>query len=169
MNYFDIMHDDMKNGDGLRVTLFVAGCEHHCKGCHNPQTHDPNKGIKFDADALHEIDVELNKDYISGLTLTGGDPLHPYNIPEISGLVVYCKGRHPEKSIWLYTGYTYEELMEIEENKDDIQTILGMCDVLVDGRFDDRLKDEKYHWAGSTNQRVIDLNETNKLNKIVLY
>ena len=102
----------MKNGDGLRVVLWVSGCTHHCKGCHNPQTWDPDSGILFDADAETELWDELDKDYISGITFSGGDPLAPCNIETVSRLIRYIRARYGNsKTIWVYTGYTIEELL----------------------------------------------------------
>ena len=144
MRYHQILHDDMRNGDGLRVVLFVAGCEHHCKGCQNPVTWNPNDGLVFDEAAKQEIFDQLDKDYISGLTLSGGDPLYPTNRADIMDLCIEVKKRFPKKTIWLYTGYLF----------DQIKPILEHIDVLVDGPFVQELADVKYKWAGSTNQRI---------------
>lgn len=153
MNYHNIKHDDMLNGDGLRVVLFVSGCSHYCNGCQNPQTWDNNSGIPFDEDALSEIFQELNKDYISGLTLSGGDPLNDHNLTDILNLVKMVKRNFPDKTIWIYTGYTFEEI----QNDNDKMEIINLCDVLVDGPFIKELADVNYPWCGSTNQRVISL------------
>lgn len=152
MNYHNIVKDDMRNGDGLRVTLFVAGCNHYCKGCHNPITWDPNGGIPFCGSAKEELMECLNKDYISGLTLSGGDPLYPENREEITNLCKEVKERFPNKNIWLYTGYTYEEVKELE--------VMQYLDVIVDGPFVQELADINYEYAGSTNQKVIRLKES---------
>lgn len=154
MRYHDITKDDMKNGDGLRAVLWVSGCEHACPGCQNPITWDPDDGLIFDEKAKEELFGILSKDYISGLTLSGGDPLFPGNRKDILELLKEVKEKFPEKTIWLYTGYTYEEIKDLEHIK--------FIDVLVDGRFIESLKDNKYEWAGSTNQRVIRLNEMTK-------
>lgn len=166
MNYSAIFYDDMKNGSGLRVTLFVNGCEHKCKGCQNPSTHDPCGGELFDDNALNRIIKHLNHDYISGLTLSGGDPLYPSNREDIYNLINIIKIKFPDKNIWLYTGYTFEAIM-----KDDLmKKIASKVDIIVDRKFKLDKLDANYPWAGSTNQRVIDVKETLKAYpNIVLY
>ena len=154
MNYSAIKKCDIANGTGVRVVLFVSGCSHHCKGCHNKITWDPNSGLQFDDDAKQEIFEQLDKEYISGITFSGGDPLHENNKKEISNLILEIKSKYSDKNIWLYTGYTIEELIDINDN--DINTILYNIDVLVDGRFIEELKDITYKWAGSTNQRILN-------------
>lgn len=147
MNYHNIVHCDMRNGTGLRVTLFVSGCNHHCKGCHNPQTWDPNSGIEFDGVAKQELFAELNKDYISGVTFSGGDPLFPSNREVILSLCKEIKTLYPNKNIWLYTGYRYEQVKHLE--------ILKYIDVLVDGKYVEKLRSVNLPWVGSSNQKVI--------------
>lgn len=154
MNYSAIKKCDIANGTGVRVVLFVSGCNHHCKGCHNKITWDPNSGLQFDDDTKQEIFEQLDKEYISGITFSGGDPLHENNKKEISNLILEIKSKYSDKNIWLYTGYTIEELIDINDN--DINTILYNIDVLVDGRFIEELKDITYKWAGSTNQRILN-------------
>ncbi|NCC45274.1 MAG: anaerobic ribonucleoside-triphosphate reductase activating protein, partial [Clostridia bacterium] len=105
MRYHNITKDDMLNGDGLRVVLWVAGCSHHCKGCQNPSTWDPNGGIPFEAKDEAEIFSQLDHSYIEGITFSGGDPLYEENREEITRLAKEIKKRYPEKTIWLYTGY----------------------------------------------------------------
>lgn len=156
MNYNTIMYDDMRNGEGLRIVLFVSGCSHNCKNCHNPQTHDPCSGKEFDDNALNEIYKYLDRDYIDGITLSGGDPLFEDNLGTIYDLVMHIKEKYPNKTIWIYTGYTYEEIIKDAER----YKIVSLCDVLVEGRFVESLADVKYKWAGSTNQRVIDMKKT---------
>ena len=154
MNYHNITHCDMKNGDGLRVVLWVSGCTHHCKGCHNPQTWDPDSGILFDADAETELWDELDKDYISGITFSGGDPLAPCNIETVSRLIRYIRARYGNsKTIWVYTGYTIEELLAKN------LSILKCIDVIVDGEYVEELRDTNLEWRGSSNQRVIRVKE----------
>ena len=165
MNYHNITHDDMLNGDGLRVVLWVAGCEHRCKGCQNPVTWDSNGGIVFGVDAKKEIFEELKKDYISGITFSGGDPLHPRNVRCVYGLMNEIKSEFPNKTVWIYTGYTWEQ---IQENR-LLKMVVSYADVLVDGRFEQKLLDVNYHWAGSTNQRVIDIQKSIKEGQVVLY
>lgn len=161
----------MLNGSGLRVVLWLSGCNHNCYKCQNPQTHDCNSGIPFDVSAKEEIFEELKKDYIKGITFSGGDPLHENNLIEVNNLCLTIKENFPTKDIWLYTGYTFEEINRASNCNNNIirQSIVSMCDVLVDGKYIESLSDKKYHWAGSTNQRVIDVKETLNLNKIVLY
>lgn len=161
MNYHHISKDDMLNGEGLRVVLWVAGCEHHCKNCQNPETHDPKSGIPFDDDAEHELLASIVKDHIDGLTLSGGDPLFPLNRHEITTLCEGFKKLFPHKTIWLYTGYTWEQIKDLE--------VMQYIDVLVDGRYVEELADIKYEWAGSTNQRIIDVQKSLELNEVVLH
>lgn len=158
MNYHAIKKCNMTNGDGLRVVLFVSGCCHHCKGCHNPETHDPNSGIPFDENAKNELYDELNKDWCTGITLSGGDPLFVSNRKEILNLVKDIKLKFPKKNIWLYTGYTYDEIKNIP----DALEIIKYCDVLIDGRFVESLKDYSLKWRGSSNQNIIYLNKSYK-------
>ncbi len=139
----------MLNGDGLRVVLWVSGCSHRCKGCHNRITWDPDDGLLFDREAKQEIFHELDKPYISGLTLSGGDPLFPGNRSCIASLVKEVKEKYPHKTIWLYTGYTWEEISGL--------SLLQYVDILVDGKYIESLKDTKLHWRGSSNQRIIDV------------
>lgn len=101
----------MNNGDGLRVVLWLSGCSHHCYNCQNPQTWNPDNGIPFDEDAKQEIFEELSKNYISGITLSGGDPLYQENVSQVLPLIKEIKEKFPDKTIWLYTGYTYEQIM----------------------------------------------------------
>lgn len=145
----------MLNGPGLRVVLWVSGCSHHCKGCHNPETWGVTSGKKFGEEELNEIYDELSKDYITGITYSGGDPLHPENRAVIAALVITNKQCFPEKTQWLYTGYTLEELQNM--NDPMIDKILNTIDVLVDGKFVETLKSPDKEWVGSSNQNVIKL------------
>lgn len=165
MKYIMIRTDDMLNGQGLRVVLFVSKCPHRCLGCHNPESWKCDNGALFDEAAKKEIFNELSNDYISGLTLSGGDPLHEDNRKDISSLVKEVKANFPNKDIWLYTGYEYEEILL----HSDMIEIVQYCDVLVDGRFEQDKADVKYKWAGSTNQKIINVQESLKQNKVVLY
>lgn len=167
MNYHNITHDDMLNGDGLRVVLWVSGCEHKCYGCQNPQTHALSSGIPFDEDAEQELFDELKKDYISGITFSGGDPLHTKNREEVLKLVKKVKSNFPDKTIWVYTGYTFEDLLAM--NNESINSILQNIDILVDGKFYMKLKDINAPWVGSTNQKVIDVQQSLQQNKIILW
>lgn len=157
MNYHDIKKCDMLNGDGLRCVLFLSGCSHHCRECHNPETWDNNSGILFDDSAKKEVFEELEKDYIFGLTLSGGDPLNEKNLEDVLSLVKEVREAFPNKNIWVYTGYTYEQIQSFEPNMDKRREILSYCDVLVDGKFEKDKRDVKYPFAGSTNQKVIYL------------
>lgn len=161
MRYHNITKDDMLNGDGLRVVLWVAGCSHCCRECQNPVTWDPDGGLPFTEAELQEIYQELDYDYISGITYSGGDPLHPANISEITAMAKEIRKRYPHKTQWLYTGSTWEEL----EHKE----ILRYIDVLVDGEFIVEQKDTSLEWKGSSNQRVIDVQESLKIGKVVLH
>ena len=161
MNYHNITKDDMLNGDGLRVVLWVAGCNHNCVGCHNPETHCPNSGILFDEEVEKELFEYVKKPYISGMTFSGGDPLYPENREIVTELAKKIKQLIPVKTIWLYTGYLYEQVKDLE--------IMNYIDVLVDGEFMIDLKDENLKWVGSSNQRVIDIPSTLKQNQIVLH
>lgn len=161
MRYHNITKDDMLNGDGLRVVLWVAGCNHCCKECHNPITWDPNGGLEFDAAAKKEIFDELGKSYVSGITFSGGDPLHLNNSYDVTELAKEIKEQFPEKTIWLYTGATWEDICNME--------LIDYLDVLVDGEFECDKKDANLHWKGSSNQRVIDVKETRKTGNVVLH
>lgn len=165
MNYHNITHDDMLNGEGIRVVLWLSGCEHRCKGCQNPLTWNPDGGIDFDVKAREEIFTALKQKHISGITFSGGDPLHHANRGKVFCLLKDIKQQFPSKTIWIYTGYTWEE---IQSNK-FLPHIVKYADVLVDGRFNEKLADMNYHWAGSTNQRVIDIQETLKKGTVTLH
>mgnify|MGYP002647538405 CR=1 FL=1 len=161
MHYHNITKDDMKNGDGLRVVLWVAGCAHHCEDCHNSITWDPNGGIEFDNAAERELLEILGRPYISGVTFSGGDPLFPGNREEIGRLVRLIDEKFPTKTKWLYTGYLWEEIQDLD--------FLDLLDVVVDGRFEKEKSDQTLHWKGSSNQRVIDVKKSLKQNETVLH
>lgn len=178
MNYHNITYPDQNNGDGLRIVLWVAGCEHHCANCQNQQTWNPQSGIPFDENAMNEIRNELKKDYISGITFSGGDPLHPKNVQNVLKIVYEIRVSYPTKNIWLYTGYTWEQIMYpviTDINSEQLKMLqmrkelVNKCDVLIDGRYVDELRDISLHWRGSSNQRVINVQETLKQNQIVLW
>ncbi len=165
MRYHNITYEDMLNGDGLRVVLWVAGCEHGCEGCQNPVTWNPEDGLEFDCEAMEEIETELKKDYIAGITFSGGDPLHPSNIEKVREISELVREKYSGKTIWLYTGYSWEDI----ERSEEMFAAVRLCDVVVDGRFEKALKENKYHWAGSTNQRIISVKRTLAEGKIVLH
>lgn len=161
MRYHNITKDDMLNGDGLRVVLWVSGCNHQCPQCQNPITWDPNCGVIFDDVAKQEIFDALDEKYISGITFSGGDPLFPDNRTTVTEFAKEIRGRYPSKTIWLYTGYEYEDICDLE--------IMEYLDVIVDGEFKIELKDNNSCWKGSTNQRVIDVQKTINARHIVLH
>ena len=142
----------MLNGDGLRVVLWVAGCTHCCKGCHNSVTWDPDGGLPFDEEAKQEIFEQLDKSYISGITFSGGDPLHAANRLEVRNFMAEIKQKYPDKTIWLYTGDSWEKIQHY--------AIMQYVDILVDGEFEIDKKDNKLLWKGSSNQRVIDVQKS---------
>lgn len=160
MNYHNITTDDMLNGDGLRVVLWVAGCEHHCKNCQNPMTWDPDGGLYFGMNAEIELFEKLQEPHISGITFSGGDPLHPKNRAEVMCLAAKTKHVYG-KTVWLYTGYNWEDICDLP----GIENI----DVIVDGKFKQELADITYPWAGSTNQRVIDVRKSLESGEVVLH
>lgn len=184
MNYHNITYPDMNNGDGLRVVLWLSGCSHHCYNCQNPQTWDVNSGIPFDKKAKEELFRELDKEYISGITFSGGDSLHENNLDGVLELINEIRLSFPKKTIWLYTGYDFNKIMHWtdEQYEFDVhnnflispieykrQQIISKCDVLVDGRYIDSQRDITLPWRGSSNQRVIDVQESLKQNKIILH
>ena len=154
MRYHNITKDDMLNGDGLRVVLWVAGCSHCCKECQNPITWDPNGGLLFDEAAKEELFEALAKPYISGITFSGGDPLHSANRLDVRNLMEEIKTKFSTKTIWLYTGDSWENILHYP--------LLQFVDVLVDGEFKVEEKDVKLLWKGSKNQRVIDVQKSLK-------
>ena len=161
MNYHNITKDDMLNGDGLRVVLWTSGCTHCCDGCQNPETWEVSSGIEFDAEAEKELFEALEPEYISGITFSGGDPLHPFNRAEVLRLAKKVKQTFTNKTVWLYTGFLWEEVKEAISLED--------IDVLVDGEFKKELNDNNLKWIGSSNQRIIDVQNTLKEGKIVLH
>ena len=183
INYHNITHDDLNNGDGLRVVLWLSGCSHHCYNCQNPQTWNPDSGIPFDESAKQEIFNELSKDYISGITFSGGDPLYENNLDEVLKLVKQIRNSYPDKTIWLYTGFEWNSLMSkicqptfpdkdferIIEIHKKRKEIISNVDVLVDGEYIDEQKDLSLKFRGSKNQRVIDVKQSLAQNKVILY
>lgn len=174
MNYHNITKNDMKNGDGLRVVLWVSGCNHHCKGCHNPITWDPKGGLPFTIVEEDELFNSLNNPEISGVTISGGDPLDFCNRTDVANLICRIRRKLPDKTIWVYTGFKWEDLLyqcTVAANYAPIQRIISSIDVLVDGKFDESLADVNYPWAGSTNQRVIDVKATlnNRNGEVILH
>lgn len=164
MNYHNITKDDMKNGDGLRVVLWVAGCSHHCPNCQNPVTWDPDDGILFDKNARKELLDIISQDYISGITFSGGDPLFESNREEVYELIEYIKSVYPNKTVWLYTGYTFNDLKKFVPIG-----VLNKIDVIVDGPYIEKFRDTTLKWRGSSNQRVINVRKTIDTGNIVLH
>lgn len=161
MRYHNITKDDMLNGDGLRTVLWVAGCSHGCKGCQNPITWDIDGGIPFDSAAKEELFGELEKSYISGITFSGGDPLHVKNREEVGRLIEEIREKYPQKTIWVYTGFLWEEIRELP--------YIQKVDVVVDGKFIEEQRDVTLHWKGSPNQRVIDVKGTLREGTVILH
>lgn len=168
MKYHNITKADMLNGPGLRVVLWVSGCSHKCPSCQNVVTWDENDGLDFDDDAILEIYHELDQDWCSGITLSGGDPLFLKNRKAIRDLVLNIKERYPNKTIWCYTGYTWEELLGQKESDKNLDDILNSIDVLADGKFILKLKDTQIHYVGSSNQRIIDVPKSLSEGQVVL-
>lgn len=161
MRYHNITKDDMLNGEGLRVVLWTAGCPHKCPGCHNPVTWDENGGLPFGESERQEIFDELSHSYISGITFSGGDPLHKTNIDGVTELAKEIRAKFPDKTIWLYTGFEWEQICNLP--------VVKYLDVVIDGRFVKEKLDSKLHWRGSSNQRVIDVKASLKRGSAVLY
>lgn len=161
MNYGRIKKTDIANGPGIRVSLFVSGCRNRCKGCFQPETWNFNYGEEFTFKTFIEIDNALDPDYIDGLTILGGDPFEPENIEIVTAICESLKATQPDKTIWIYTGYKYEKLKDLE--------IMRYIDVLVDGPFIERLKDISLQFRGSSNQRLINVPATRKAGYIKLW
>lgn len=149
MNYIKIRNFDISNGPGISVTLFCSGCTHNCPGCHNPETHCFSAGKPFTKETIQLILDLCKPNYISHLALTGGDPCHPKNWPTIKDLISQFKEKYPNKTVWLWTGFCWEDVA------DDL--IGSGIDVVVDGQFREELKDLRLKYRGSSNQRVIDV------------
>lgn len=149
MRYLDILDCTISDGEGIRVSLYVSGCSHHCEGCHNAESWDPENGKIFTNETMSKLMNMLNRDYIDGLTLTGGDPLFPGNRETILKIVKHVKELLPNKNIWLYTGYKYKEISNLE--------IMDYIDVVVDGEYDASKRDITLPFRGSKNQNIIRL------------
>lgn len=171
MNYADIKIADVANGKGVRVSLFVSGCTHHCKGCFNSQAWDFNYGKEFTEKEVSKIIQELNHPYISGLSILGGEPLEYTNQKGLLPLVKRIKEELPNKNIWCYTGYTFDEdvMGKMFENWKETKELMSYIDVLVDGKFEENKKDLNLKFRGSSNQRIIDVKESLKVHKVVGY
>ncbi len=161
MRYNKIRKIDISNGPGVRVSIFMQGCSFHCPNCFNPETHDFNGGLEFNEEVIQKI-LELGvKDYIAGLSILGGEPMHPKNIEATTKLAKAFKEKYPNKTIWIWSGFLFDNLKDKE--------VLKYIDVLVDGQFIDAQKNYSLKWKGSENQRVINVIKTLKENKIILW
>lgn len=178
MNYHKIEKHSVANGTGIRVVLWVSGCKLYCKNCQNPFTWSFQGGQPFDEKAKQELFEALDKSYIQGLTFSGGHPLEYENVETILNLTKEIKERFPEKDIWLYTGYELSicnftskvrGISKHDNHHNIMQEILSLCDVVIDGKFIEELKDLTLKWRGSSNQRVIDVKKSLENNEIVLY
>lgn len=158
MKYAKIKKCDIANGEGVRVSLFVSGCEHYCKGCFNKEAWDFGYGSDYTSSTEDTIISYLAPSHITGLTLLGGEPMHPANRASLIPLLRRAKAVYPLKDIWCYSGYTLEELLK--ENNPDITELMKYIDILVDGRFVDELKSPNLRFKGSSNQRIISLKNT---------
>ena len=165
MNYEKVDKCSVSNGAGVRTVLWVSGCDVHCHNCHNPQTWDFNSGIPFTDDTMQEILYDLSKPYIKGLTISGGHPLDPRNAPKVLEIVKRVKMVFPNKDIWIYSGYVWENIIKDET----LREILKYSDVLVDGAYVDELRDISLPFKGSSNQRIIDVQKSLSENKIILW
>ena len=160
MRYNLIRKMDISNGPGVRVSIFMQGCSFHCKNCFNKETWDFEGGQEFTDDTINKVLELSNKPEVKGLSILGGEPMHPTNIEGTTKLAKVFKENYPEKNIWAWTGFKYEDIKNNE--------VFNYIDVLVDGQYKDELHDPTLKWKGSSNQRVIDIKESKKENKICL-
>ena len=160
MNYATIKPLDIANGPGIRVSLFVSGCRRACKGCFNEEAWDFNYGKEFTWETLHEIEELLKNPNVEGLSILGGDPFEPENRLEVETICAYMKHNRPRKTIWMWTGYSWDDVKDFP--------VMKYIDVLVDGPFIQGLKDLRLAWRGSSNQRVIDVQESLRTGEVVL-
>ena len=161
MRYNKIRKMDISDGPGVRVSIFMQGCDFNCKNCFNQETHDFNGGKEFTDETIERVLDLCKEDYVEGLSILGGEPMNPTNIGGTTKLAKAFKERYPNKNLWAWTGYTYENYL-----KD--KTILNYLDVVVDGQYKDELHDPTLDWRGSSNQRVINVKESLNQNKVVL-
>ena len=161
MKYAQIREIDITNGNGIGVALFTQGCPYHCKNCFNPETWDFNKGMVWTKETENKIIELLKPEYITRLTILGGEPLIERNIEPLIALLKRVKGIYPDKQVWLYTGGDFEVLEGLYEE------IFQYIDILIDGRYVDDLRDYKLKWRGSSNQRIIDVQASLKSGNVV--
>lgn len=171
MNYADIKQYDVANGLGIRVSLFVSGCTHHCKNCFNKETWDFQYGNPFTEEEIQKILDYLKPSYVSGLSLLGGEPFEPENQEGLLPLVRQVKEVYPEKDIWCYTGYLFDEDIcgKMLEQVPETRELLSYIDIIVDGPFVEERKNLKIRFRGSDNQRIIDVKKTREAGKIILW
>lgn len=169
MNYADIKIADVANGQGVRVSLFVSGCNHHCKGCFNQCAWDFNYGKKFTEKEEQQIIDYMNHNYISGLSLLGGEPLEPKNQEGLLPLVKKVKEKFPDKNIWCYTGFDFEKdiVEKMAKNNETTKELLKYIDIIVDGKFEEDKKDLKLQFRGSSNQKIVDVKQSLQTGQIV--
>ncbi|MBD8923848.1 anaerobic ribonucleoside-triphosphate reductase activating protein [bacterium] len=169
MNYADIKKIDVANGEGVRVSVFVSGCNHHCKGCFNQCAWDFNYGKEFSEKEEQQIIEYMNHDYISGLSLLGGEPLEPKNQEGLLPLVKKVKEKFPNKNIWCYTGFDFEKdvVGKMAKNNETTRELLKYIDIIVDGKFEEDKKDLKLQFRGSSNQKIVDVKKSLQTGQIV--
>ena len=165
MNYIKVTKNDIANGIGVGCVLWVSGCDIHCKNCHNQSTWDFNSGQLFTEDTMQEILLTLTKSYISRFTISGGHPLDPHNASKILEIVKRVRMVFPDKDIWIYSGYEWEDIIKNET----LREIMRYTDVLVDGAYVDELRDISLAFRGSSNQRIIDVKKTLNSNEVILW
>lgn len=170
MNYALIRENDIANGPGVRTSLFVSGCRHHCKGCFNPETWNFDYGEKFTDEVIDKIIRSADHSFVSGLSLLGGEPFEPENQEALIALAKKFKNAFPEKTIWCYSGFSFENdlLPKARDKKESVSELLSYIDVLVDGRFVEELKDTTLLFRGSSNQNIIDVKKSLSEDKLVL-
>lgn len=171
MNYGEIKNCDIANGEGVRVSLFVSGCTHHCKNCFNAETWDFDFGEPFTREIEDKIIEELAPDYIDGFSLLGGEPFEPQNQKVLLPFLRRIKDKYPRKGVWCYTGYLFDKELKSESRArcEYTDEMLSLIDVLVDGEFVQELYDISLQFKGSTNQRIIDVQKSIAKGQIVLY
>ena len=171
MNYAKVKYNDISNGPGVRVSLYVSGCRNHCKNCFNPETWDFNYGEPFTKEVENQIIKAMIPEYIKGFTLLGGEPFEPENQPVVADFLERLRKQFPEKSFWCFTGYDLEAdlLTGRLGSLDNVMRILNTLDVLVDGKFVEELKDLNLLFRGSSNQRIILVKPTLAKDEIVLW
>ena len=173
MKYAKIKNCDVANGPGVRVSLFVSGCNHHCKNCFNREAWDFNYGNDFTEKEEKEIIDDLKPEYITGLSLLGGEPFEKTNQEGLVPLIKKVKEIYPDKKIWCYTGFTFDKQilgqMIKDEHRETTKAMLDNIDYIVDGRFVDELKDPKLRFRGSSNQRIIDVKKSLEQNEVVIW